>query len=83
MANNINNIIILVQVGDLFNNTVQSAQKLNKNLKFRSGRKPAYRPGQRIKLFSKLEKSSNMKKTQGEDIRRSLRDKRYKNVISL
>ncbi|CAH1732953.1 unnamed protein product [Aphis gossypii] len=64
------------EVGDLFNNTVQSAQKLNKNLKFRSKRKPAYRPGQRIKLFSKLEKSSNMKKTQSEDIRRSLRDKR-------
>uniref|UniRef100_A0A2S2P6P5 Cell division cycle-associated 7-like protein n=1 Tax=Schizaphis graminum TaxID=13262 RepID=A0A2S2P6P5_SCHGA len=65
------------EVGDVFNNALQCAQKLNKNLQFRSDRRPAHRPGRRVKLFSKLEKSSNVKKeTQGEDIRRSLRDKR-------
>ncbi|XP_026819671.1 cell division cycle-associated protein 7-like [Rhopalosiphum maidis] len=65
------------EVGDVFNNALQCAQKLNKKFQFRSGRRPAHRPGRRVKLFSKLEKSSNVKKeTQGEDIRRSLRDKR-------
>uniref|UniRef100_A0A2H8TVT8 Cell division cycle-associated 7-like protein n=1 Tax=Melanaphis sacchari TaxID=742174 RepID=A0A2H8TVT8_9HEMI len=64
------------EVGDLFNNTQQCAQKLNQKMRFRSGRKPAHRPSRRVKIFSKLEKSSNMKEIQGEDIRRSSRDKR-------
>jgi len=69
---------ILVQVGDIFNNALQCAQNIKKKLRLRNGRRAAHIPGLRVKLFSKLEKSSKAKDALREDIRRSSRSKRYK-----
>jgi len=65
-------------VGDILNSALQCAQNIKKKLRLRSGRRAAYIPGVRVKLFSKLKKSSKAKVAQGEDIRQSSRSKRYK-----
>ncbi|XP_060857777.1 uncharacterized protein LOC132935300 [Metopolophium dirhodum] len=64
------------EVGDIFSNALQSSQNIKTNLRFRSGRRAAHIPGLRVKLFSKLEKSSKAKRAQREDIRRSSRSKK-------
>ncbi|XP_015368742.1 PREDICTED: cell division cycle-associated protein 7-like [Diuraphis noxia] len=64
------------EVGDIFSNALQCAQNLKKSLRFLSGRRAAHIPGLRIKLFSKLEKSSKEKEAQRKNIRRSSRSKR-------
>ncbi|XP_003245746.1 cell division cycle-associated protein 7 [Acyrthosiphon pisum] len=64
------------EVGDIFSNALQCAQNLKKKLRLRSGRRAAHIPGLRVKLFSKLEKSSKAKEAQRKDIRRSSRSKR-------
>lgn len=64
------------EVGDILSDALQCAQNLKKNLRFRSGRRAAHIPGLRVKLFSKLEKSSKAKKAQEENIRRSSRSKK-------
>ncbi|CAI6357845.1 unnamed protein product [Macrosiphum euphorbiae] len=64
------------EVGDIFSNTLQCAQNLQKSLRLRNGRRAAHIPGLRVKLFSKLDKSSKAKEAQSKDIRRSSRSKR-------